>query len=226
MSKGTRDGTVKSSRAMTFAGILGGWLMRLWSLTLRTEMIDHSGVTRSAEMQKPVIFVLWHQNLFSIPAAFRRFCPHREVSALISPSKDGSALAAAYRVLRISAVRGSSHRGGAGALIALRKALRRGENIGITPDGPKGPPKVLKPGVIKIAQASGCPIVPIHISYSGFWELNSWDKFRIPYPFSRIKITFCSAIEIPRKLSDEELISHSDALQSKLREHSDDLPDL
>jgi len=152
---------------------------------------------------------------------FRRFCPWRQATALISGSKDGTALEAAFKALNISAARGSSSRGGAAALIALRKAIRRGEDTGITPDGPKGPIYEIKPGILKLAETSGAPIIPLHLTFSRVIRLNTWDQFIIPLPFSRVEITFDHPLYIPKGISDEDQITETKKLRNILLKHID-----
>jgi lysophospholipid acyltransferase (LPLAT)-like uncharacterized protein len=212
----SQSNIVKSSRSVRIGGYLGGWLMKLFASTLRIEVIDNCGITKRENFPDPVIYALWHNRIFVLPALFRRFCPWRSAVALISPSKDGTALEFAFKVLNIGAARGSSSRGGAGALIALRRAIRAGHDTGITPDGPKGPVYVVKPGIIKLAESSGAPIVPLFMTFSRVWRLKSWDSFIIPFPFSKVSITFGEIIPIPKGQTAETLADQANALQALL----------
>ena len=76
------------------------------------------------------------------------------------------------------------------ALRELTSILEKGEDVALTPDGPRGPKYRISPGIIKLSQLTGVPVMPIHIQYSSFWELKSWDAFRIPKPFSRVTVIF------------------------------------
>ena len=94
----------------------------------------------------------------------------------------------------------------------LVDALNSGFDVAITPDGPRGPKYRLHPGALKLAQLSGVPITLVHVVYSSYWELKSWDGFRIPKPFSRVTIICDEPVEIPRELDEEAL----EALRAKL----------
>ncbi len=148
-------------------------------------MEDRCGVTRG-EVSCPVIWSCWHNRILLCPVAFNRFCPKRRASVLTSSSKDGAMLAGVMTQFGLGNVRGSSSRRGGAALREMVSTLEAGGDIVISPDGPRGPVYKLGPGMIKLAQLTGAPIVPVHIRYSRFWQLKSWDGFRIPKPFSRV----------------------------------------
>jgi len=121
-------------------------------------------------------------------------------------------------------VRGSSSRRGVAALIALKKALKAGEQLFITPDGPRGPRYSLQPGVIKLAQSSGAPIIPVRFTHSASWRLKSWDRFHIPKPFSKVIVSIGDAIVIPSKLDENDFESYRKKVENALREGVDDIP--
>ncbi len=129
--------------------------------------------------------------------------PKRECVVLTSASKDGAVLASAVKVFKVGAVHGSSSRRGAAAIVALRRAAKAGKDLVFTPDGPRGPRYQLQPGVVKIAQTTGLLIVPMHIEYLSCWTLKTWDRFRIPKPFSKVRIALREPITVPRELDAE-----------------------
>ena len=102
----------------------------------------------------------------------------------------------------IGSVRGSSSRRGSTALREMAAILAAGGDMAITPDGPRGPKYRLNPGVVKLAQITGAPIVPLHIAYSRYWEIRSWDAFRIPKPFARVTTTFGPLHCVPPTTND------------------------
>jgi lysophospholipid acyltransferase (LPLAT)-like uncharacterized protein len=175
-------------------------LIRLLSLTFRRELVGE--VASLNGHPEPLIFVLWHNQIFSAPFLWRKMFPKREVVVLTSASKDGAALAAAVKVFGVGAVHGSSSRRGAAAIVALRRAARNGKDLVFTPDGPRGPRYHLQPGVVKIAQTTGLRVVPLQIDYLSCWTLKTWDRFRIPKPFSKVRVTLHDAITVPRELDD------------------------
>jgi lysophospholipid acyltransferase (LPLAT)-like uncharacterized protein len=109
---------------------------------------------------------------------------------LISPSVDGAWLSALFSLMGIGSIRGSSGRRGTSALGELQEKLQRGANVAITPDGPRGPAKKFKNGVAVLALRTKADVFLFAIKYGSFWTLNTWDKFRIPKPFSRVDIDY------------------------------------
>jgi hypothetical protein len=140
-----------------------------------------------------LIYAFWHQRQVYFTWT------HRGVDAaiLVSRSKDGEMIAETMRLSRIAAVRGSSTRGGAAAAKEMVDTLRSGLDVGITPDGPKGPAREVKSGVLRVAQLSGSPIVPIANALSRRLELRkAWDRYHVPLPFGRSAVVYGEPIEI------------------------------
>ena len=123
------------------------------------------------------------------------------MSAIISQSADGEIIARVVEILGWYPVRGSSSRGGKAALEKVKKLAKRGYNIGHAVDGPTGPFGVIKPGLLRIAQAGDMPVMPAIMSGEKKWVFNSWDKFMIPKPFSRVIIRFGDGIDISPDLT-------------------------
>lgn len=182
---------IRESRTSALAGTLAGWVMRVWSLTLRFEIEDCCGVCSPGGKTPPVIFAMWHDRIFIVPPVWwRSGGKQRKAVVLASASKDGSILAHAMAVFGIGAVRGSSSRRAVAGLIGMRRALKGGLDVCITPDGPRGPRCTVHPGVIKLAESSGVSIVPIHVTCSAAWRLGTWDRMLLPKPFSRVHVVF------------------------------------
>ena len=118
----------------------------------------------------------------------RRFFSNRRGAALISASRDGELLADAITRFGFDVVRGSSSRLGASAILQLTDVLASGRDVVITPDGPRGPPYELGPGIIFLAQKSGAAVLPVNMEYSSCWRLKSWDRFVLPRPFAKIRV--------------------------------------
>lgn len=193
---------IRGSRKQRVIGTIAGVLLRVMGWTLRYKITGQEQMTGKYG-GKPVIFALWHNRIFAIPYAKPRLSPGVDVCVLTSASKDGAILERAVRSFGISSVRGSSSRRGAAALVALRKTLRSGVTVTITPDGPKGPRYQVQPGVVKLAQASGAPIVVMSIEFKSCWRLKSWDRFCIPKPFSKVLVHLEDGIEVSKELSDD-----------------------
>jgi lysophospholipid acyltransferase (LPLAT)-like uncharacterized protein len=108
------------------------------------------------------------------------------MNVLISTHGDGELIARTMHRFGFATPRGSSTRGGARAAIISVKAIRRGENVSVTPDGPKGPPCKVQPGILTIAEMAGVPIVPITFSSTRHKRMRSWDRFMVALPFGHI----------------------------------------
>ena len=184
---------------------LAATLMRALGRTLRIEVRDQVGFFDTQRSQ-PFIIAAWHNRILVLPFAFERLRPkhQRPMSVLTSASRDGGLLAAVVGRFKVGAVRGSSSRRGATALRELTATLERNTDVIITPDGPRGPVYTLGPGIIFLAQKTGLPVLRVHVEYSRFWELKSWDRFRIPKPFSRVTITLPPAELMEPTASDAE----------------------
>jgi len=181
-------------------------LLRLWGRTLRFEA-DAATRERLTKSDEPAAIVLWHNRLFLSAEIFRRYRTRRAVHGLVSASKDGAWLAAFYRLIGIIPVRGSSSNFGREAGKALIDVMRQGHDIGITPDGPRGPMYVVEPGVLVVTRRNRAPMVLLGAEFTRAWRLKSWDRFYIPVPFSRI-IMRCTIL--PPIRADGEKLGSAD----------------
>jgi len=132
------------------------------------------------------VCVTWHGELFMTPQAYRYIHKKQPASAIISSHFDGSLIAGALRYLDIRALRGSSRKGAKQVLFQAFKSIKSGEEVLITPDGPRGPRHAMSDGAIGIALKSKLPIFVMNFKAKSYWQLNSWDKFVIPKPFTTI----------------------------------------
>jgi lysophospholipid acyltransferase (LPLAT)-like uncharacterized protein len=132
-----------------------------------------------------VIFAFWHQRQVFFTWSHRGF----PAAVLVSRSQDGEMIARTMALFGLRTCRGSSSRGGAAAIRGMLAALQAGLDIGISPDGPKGPAREIKGAILHLAQTTGSPIVPITNSVSRRLEFSkSWDAFQVPLPFSRVVV--------------------------------------
>lgn len=214
---------IRSDRKSAMLGTLVGRLMKLLAAVLRLEVRDLAGVGSPDAAVPPVIFVLWHNRFFVVPPAWQKLCGKRRKSVILtSASHDGETVACAMAVFGLGSVRGSSSRRGVAALVGLKRALAEGRDVCLTPDGPRGPRYKIQPGVIKLAEATGAPIVPIHVRFSSAWRLKTWDRFVIPKPFSRVVVTFAEPIRIDRGMDAETFEAERLKLESLLVNGTDD----
>jgi lysophospholipid acyltransferase (LPLAT)-like uncharacterized protein len=156
-------------------------------MSLRFEL-NSDDLRNVTKRDVPVAFVVWHNRLFLTPEIFRRYRGGRPLVALISASGDGAWLTAFFSLVGMRAARGSSSRLGREAATALVDAQRGGYDIGITPDGPRGPCYELKPGVVIVPRRTGAPLLLIGGEFQAAWQLRSWDRFYLPKPFSRVRL--------------------------------------
>ena len=145
---------------------------------------------------KPVIFACWHGELLMLPYLYKyyRKTPHAKV--LISPHFDGKLISKTINYFGLETIAGSSDKNPARALIQAIKALKEGYDIGITPDGPKGPRHEVADGIIVMAQKTDAKLLLLRIKPSKYWQLNSWDKFVIPKPFGTLHYYASSELDI------------------------------
>lgn len=179
----------KEKIKLTLASILGhaliGLLLHSCRLRLHNSPVKKTG---------PRIIIFWHRYLLYMMFHFRHVGAH----PLVSLSKDGELISSISRRFGMKPIRGSSSRGGARALLELIDLARKDSgDILITADGPKGPLREVKPGLVKLAQKSGAPLIPVCWRASRSWVLSkSWDRFVIPKPFSRIDLFFGDPIDL------------------------------
>src|SRR5262249_44732021 len=135
---------------------------------------------------------------------------------MISRSFDGECIARIVEKLGFQPVRGSSSRGGAGALMGMRQELELGHPAVFTADGPRGPLYVAKPGPVLVAQKTGYKICCFHVAVQRAWILKSWDRMMIPKPFSRASFYITSPLEVAQNAGDEELEVYRQKVQADL----------
>lgn len=181
--------------------------LRSMACTLRLRLEDPERHLATAQKQGPVILLFWHNRLaLALPAyrqLFMRPHPARRGAALISASQDGALLARVVNHHGVEAVRGSSSRRGAQAMRELVGYARRGYDLAITPDGPRGPKYEIQEGALMLAQLTGLPILPMSARISSKKVFRSWDAFQLPLPFARCDIRVAEAIHVPRHLEPD-----------------------
>lgn len=179
---------------------LGAAFIRTLHATLR---VRHAGLANIEALNRAgskYIIAFWHEHLLLM--LHSRYA--RPISVIISQSKDGEIIARVFDYYDVTSARGSSTRGGGAALRELIRVARDGYNLAFTPDGPKGPRRVLKDGVIYAAQATGLPIVPVAFMSANPKRLRSWDRMVVPKPFSRALFVYGEPIVVPRDADAQE----------------------
>jgi lysophospholipid acyltransferase (LPLAT)-like uncharacterized protein len=194
---------------------IGFGIYRVWARTLRLRIEDPHDVIGFVRNQ-PVIFAIWHNRLLMLPRVFDPSFPTRQSYGLISASRDGDMIADWIERSGYGTIRGSSSRKGAAAMRQLMDTLAANGNVLFTPDGPRGPVYHVSPGVIFLAQKSSAPIVPIHMEYSSYWRLKSWDRFVVPKPFATLRAIFGQPIQVQPLENAEALAAEQLRLQNAM----------
>lgn len=186
----------------------------LWIVgrTWRFEVIAEDGVTPVLEGQKagPEIYCFWHQCVLPCTMYFRA----SGAVILVSRSFDGELITRVLRRFGFDTVRGSSSRGAREGLLGLKRVIETGRTAIFTADGPLGPIYQTKMGPIKLAQATGAPIGAFHLQPERAWILNSWDRFLVPKPFTRIVVSWAQWTHVPADLAPE----HFEAKRQELND--------
>jgi lysophospholipid acyltransferase (LPLAT)-like uncharacterized protein len=197
---------------------LGSILVNLLCATLRYKIIDEAGFL-DKPFPRPVVFLVWHNRILAMPVVFRRYYPKRKgLLVLTSASRDGAYLSEFVRCFGMGAVRGSSSRRGASALLDLVRSLEAGFDLCITPDGPRGPRYRLGPGALLLSERCQVPLMPLLVEYSAFWRFNSWDGFAIPKPFSKVTVTALPLIEIDATEDDSSFEEKRKQVETRMTE--------
>ena len=169
----------------------------------------------------PSVFVFWHNAI--IPACW--WYRGRDIAVMTSSSFDGEYIARIIEKFGFRPVRGSSTRGGVRALLGMHTEIETGHSVAFTIDGPKGPVYVAKPGPVLLARNVGRPIVPFYIAVERAWVLKSWDRLRIPKPFSRAHLRVARAIPVPPETDAESaraLHAEMQATLERVREEAEE----
>ena len=170
---------------------------RIYSATFRLTIENEEEWLNYLNNGGIVLLCTWHQQFFS---AIRHFQSYKEFkpSLMISQSKDGEIVAGIAERSGWNPVRGSSSKGGMLALKSMIANLNKSKLSGHIVDGPRGPSGIVKAGVIRLAHATHAAIVPFYVSAENSWHFNSWDKFLLPKPFSKVTLRFGKMINLQR----------------------------
>ena len=169
----------------------------------RFELIAEDGAAPIPPGQKvpPQIYCFWHQCVLPCTFYFR----WSRAIILISRSFDGELITRILRMFGFDAVRGSSSRAGREGLIGLKRIIENGRTAIFTADGPRGPIYETKMGPIKLAQLTGAPIDVFHLQPEHAWVMNSWDRFLVPRPFTRIIVSWAKGVTVPTDIAPDQL---------------------
>jgi hypothetical protein len=181
-------------------------LMKLIGYSCRVNIVEGKEIfDKIVEEKKPVAYCFWHNRIFYLSYFLYRYS-HRKglkITALISQSKDGEIISRVVKAFGGRSARGSTTRGGIGAVKTLLRCVRDGYALAITPDGPRGPVYKFQSGAIFVSSFAQVPIVPITCTFEKAWVFKSWDKFMIPKPFSKINVYVEKPLWIEKEIKPE-----------------------
>ncbi len=189
-------------------------LIKLIGRTVHFEVEGWENWERANAHAQVPIYTFWHNRVFLSTYFWRS----RGIVVMTSQSFDGEYIARFIQRFGYGAARGSSTRGGIGAIVEMVRLMRAGKPTGFTIDGPKGPRYVAKMGAVLLAKKTGCPILPFNISAEKFWEVNSWDRFQIPKPFTRARVKIAQPIFVLPDADEAALEAKRDELQASLND--------
>jgi lysophospholipid acyltransferase (LPLAT)-like uncharacterized protein len=199
-----------------YGGLL---LVKALAVTYRIKLYDPENEEKVLDEHQSLIYASWHQRFFP---GITFFSSRKPIAIMISQSRDGEMVARVVDILGWRSVRGSTTRGGAAALNKLKDLARAGYKIGHIVDGPTGPFGCVKPGLLRIAQVADKPVVPTITSAQKKWIFNSWDRFMVPKPFSRVLIRFGEAIDVPAGLEGEAFEQKRQFIEQRMRDLYED----
>ncbi|HEY2955394.1 MAG TPA: lysophospholipid acyltransferase family protein [Candidatus Eisenbacteria bacterium] len=198
------------------AAAAGAVLLRVLGATWR---VDRSGLGRldaAIAGGQRCIFAFWHARMLPLVWTHRG----RGIVVLVSRHRDGELITRVIERLGFGTARGSSTRGGEEGLMDMLRLASQGRLLAITPDGPRGPAETLKPGLVFLASRSGLPIVPVASASRRARVLRSWDRFRIPRPFTRVVVAYGDPIAVPAGLEGAALEEWRARVERALADHT------
>lgn len=209
---------LRNPRLIRVVAAFAAVVVRLWMATVRVRVVNTDDDEHPADADHArYIYALWHESLL-IGVTFRA-----RVRVLISKHADGELIARICQWLGIGVVRGSTNRGGVGAMVELWDCSRNAHLV-FTPDGPRGPRRKVQPGMIMLASRSGLPVVPVGVGFRRAWRAKSWDRSAVPKPFSTCVCVAGKGIHIPpevdrdgletyRRLVEESMIAATESAE-------------
>jgi lysophospholipid acyltransferase (LPLAT)-like uncharacterized protein len=187
--------------------------IRLVHRTSRFETLGGERPRLYWDADRPFILAFWHGRLLMAPMAWRHGA---SMNMLISDHADGRLIAGAIAHFDLGTITGSRSKGGAGALRAMLRALGAGQNIGVTPDGPRGPAMRVGPGIVAAARLAQAPILPLSYATTRRRLLGSWDRFHLALPFSRGVFVWGEPVMVARDADEAAMEMARRVLEDRL----------
>ena len=208
---------IRSPVGNALVGLTIGSIIALLMITIRWRIVDKNKSDQFMAKQAGIVMVFWHERLIAMPWLWPSAYP---LHALQSPHPDGQMMSHAIGCFGVKTVWGSSNRSPLSGLRGLKRVLDAGCSVAITPDGPRGPARILAAGPVSIAQMAGKPIVPMCWSVDRYWRASGWDRLIIPKPFARGQFVMSQPIPI-EKLDKAGLEDARKAIETAMNEQAD-----
>jgi lysophospholipid acyltransferase (LPLAT)-like uncharacterized protein len=194
------------------------WLIKAICATLRVQVV-HGDIEQTVGVRRRnVIYAFWHGHLLYLMYRYRGSGTY----ILVSQSRDGEMLSWILRHFGLPTIRGSSSRGGRRSLLELVRRARAGASTGIAPDGPRGPRHQAQSGIIALARLTEVPIIPVAVGARWKIEFQSWDRFLMPLPGSRVVVAYGEPVVVPSDADAEVLEQKRQELEGKLLKLTED----
>jgi len=206
-----------NSLILAIVPLLAYWVIKLLSWNIRIERINGQVQDDYLRKRKPFIIAFWHGRLLMMPTGYGG----KRAASLISLHQDGELISRTMKYFGFSSIRGSTTRGGFSAMREMLNASEEGYDIGITPDGPRGPRYRVQNGIIELAKRTGMAIIPVTFNASRKKVFRSWDRFLLPYPFSKGVFIWGEPLHVPRKMDQNAFEQKRLLLERRLREITD-----
>ncbi|MFO7820251.1 MAG: lysophospholipid acyltransferase family protein [Halanaerobacter sp.] len=178
---------------------LAYWLSCLSNSSLNLKVQNEARLAEIKESGRNIIFALWHEHLW-LPVYY---LSKRDCVTLASESRDGEYITGVLERLDWEVVRGSTSQGGTRSLLRLIKRLKQGQEAAITVDGPTGPRREVKPGIYYLAKKTESVVIPVGVAFKRKKVFNSWDRFKLPAPFTKAVLTFGAGIMVEAESSED-----------------------
>lgn len=186
--------------------------MSIIGWTIRYEVEGWENYEKVIASGRLPVWTMWHERIFLSTLYFK----NRGIVVITSKSKDGEYIARFIQRFGFGAIRGSSSRGAAKALIEMKRAMADGKEMGFTVDGPRGPRRMAKPGPVYLAKLTGNPILPFQMEPRSYWTLRSWDRMQIPRPFTKALLTIAEPFEVTSDATEKEIEEKVAEMQTAL----------
>ncbi len=201
-------------RVRKWSSFLAAMVIRLLGLTWRIEWRGLENLESARRMSSQVIFSFWHGRLLALSYSHRNM----DIQVLASEHPDGDLMGKIIERLGFGHLKGSTSRGGARALRELSSVLKNGLDIGLAVDGPRGPRGMVQQGAVEASRFTGSAIIPLTNTARPRSLFNSWDRFQVPLPFSRVIVAYGEPMVVPGDSGGEERESLRLRLQEELKE--------